>query len=285
MSTFRLKNHFQGRGIGVVLQGPLTSVGRTYFSSELHAHDERVLGVQTETDHALPYDARANVMELARIFRFLGLPVVYSGWETDRAWLEQESHRFDALVISNDDLAQARSHSHPALASRRLLLNNKEKLYCSSWAGLQAAHETLGLRYALKMRSDIFLDPAHLVENLDRMHSQPRYLGVQRLVVRDGQPDPFSLADFFTQGSTELQIALFGDLYHRSVAGQAYHESPHPDFFLGLLTQVREGRMDGIFTAQAALLRQLIWRGVPASVGALFDSMPDESCCSQIYKM
>ena len=108
------------------------------------------------------------------------------------------------------------------------------------------------------MRSDIFLDPAHLVENLDRMHSQPRYLGVQRLVVRDGQPDPFSLADFFTQGSTELQIALFGDLYHRSVAGQAYHESPHPDFFLGLLTQVREGRMDGIFTAQAALLRQLV---------------------------
>jgi len=254
------------KNIVLLIQGPILSIGRTYFSTPLHAYEERVLGRQTEVECATTYNAESNISELARVYKYLGARVIYSGWSSEYTKSLADNKNIDFYLLNKDELAKSQGYEHPALASRKLFINNKQKSYFSTLQGLiKARQEWGGDLTILKVRSDIFFDVS-LMHKLCMLGSRKQFFVVESVPFNGGVPQWGGLGDFFCCSKIDLQVDIFEDLYNRSLSNESYNESPHADYSGAVLSQVALKKISSVITADYDLLDGLIWRGIPRSI-------------------
>lgn len=243
----------------LLLQGPLTSSGRDYFTT--YALNRGLLG---EEEALVPFDARANVLRVSHFFRRLGWHIVYTGWVQDGAALQALAPAFDALELLDPEPVQDPSFF-------RVIRNNRALMYQAIAHGAEVARARWGDEsLVLRLRSDLWLDPTLLAPAMrllgDETHR--RTLLASHLVKHDLR----HLPDFVFGARAAPFAEWFQSLRRRAEQGQSHSTHVHHDLMAELLA--RRDLFGTLITGSRALLHSFVWRGCPF-LGLLDQFDPD----------
>jgi hypothetical protein len=232
----------------LLLQGPLKSSGRDYFTS--FAMYRRLM---TEQEALVDYDATANILRLAYFFRQLGYRIVYTGWEADREALQAIAGQFDLL-----QLIEPVSVRDPS--SFALIKNNRVLMYQAIDSGATAARQAWGDdALCLRLRSDLWLQP-FLVDRYVRLLAADENAGAL-LVSHINRADLRSMPDFIFGARAAVLSGLFSALYQRALAGQSHSSHVHFDIMSELVQQ--KPAISSVLTCRREVLESFVWRGCP----------------------
>lgn len=233
----------------LLLHGPLNSVGINLVSQHVETT------AAGRRDFWFPYLCQPNIMVLSQVFRALGYHVVYSGWEDDRAWLEENRHLFDSLILSD----QSNLKSEDRLGAT-VYPNNKDKLFFSVAQGLGEVRRLFGDdAIVLRLRSDCAIKAELVEQEIAKSEQAPQAMLVEFL----NTENILMVPDFMMISRAGLMHAMYSEMFDRSISGNAYHISSHIDISLTLLGMIQQGRMSRIQTMSRALFDSLVWRGLP----------------------
>lgn len=136
------------RKIGLVIQGPLFSIGRT--GDKMH---ESVEELKNEGG-LVEYDCRGNIRRIISEFGHLFDEVVISTWNNE---VTPEDAFIGAKLISAPDPGGIKQIGH-------YKDNNKQRQFVSTLNGLLELEKS-GMDYAVKIRTDIYLDLEKLINS------------------------------------------------------------------------------------------------------------------------
>jgi hypothetical protein len=232
----------------LLLQGPLCSSGRDYFTSYA-----MYKGLMSEAQALVPYDASHNLQRLAFFFRRLGYRIVYTGWQADADALQALAGCLDAL-----QLLAPRDVQDPS--SFQLIRNNRALMYQAIAGGAALAAERWGEdALCLRMRSDLWLNPLLMERALALLNTPADQHAL--LVSHVNKADLRSMPDFIFGARASVLDSLFGGLRDRAHAGTSHSSHVHFDIMTELLQ--RKAQFPALLTGPRALLESFVWRGCP----------------------
>lgn len=130
-----------GKKIGLVIQGPLLSIGRA--GNNLHASPDQL----RKEGGVLQYDCRENIAKLIKDFGFLFDKAVVSTWDNE---VKEGDGWEGATLVSAPDPGGIKQEGH-------YKDNNKHRQFVSTLNGLLEL-EKEGIEYAVKVRTDQYMD-------------------------------------------------------------------------------------------------------------------------------
>ncbi|GEM_PF-6274409 len=211
-----------------VIQGPITSIGRTFGTTQKHALGQ----FKTESELIVEFDAAPTILANIEALLKRNVKVVYSGWSDNcNTDLCEKIEKLGAKVVlsnPNDAPALVREGKMTGVLSK----NNKAKQYYSLLRGLQAVEDELSRAIVIKLRSDISLDFDKLFTDIAFHKEKLRSGSLLVQYFRHFHRSPFPalwLSDFWFAGRGDVLYSLSEDLYTRALHERSYSESPHRD--------------------------------------------------------
>ncbi len=134
--------------IGLVIQGALTSIGRT--GDKLHQSPEQL----KKEGGVITYDCRENINKIIKDYGHLFDEVVVSVFDNQ---LKSGENFPGATLVSGPDPGGIKQRGH-------YKDNNKHRQFVSTLNGIREL-EKHGIQYVVKTRTDIFLDLERLLES------------------------------------------------------------------------------------------------------------------------
>lgn len=134
--------------IGLVIQGPLISIGRT--GNKLHETPKQLM----QEGGVIHYDCRNNINRIIKEFGHLFDKIVVSTWNNE---VKPDEHFEGAKLIATPDIGGIKQKGH-------YKDNNKHRQFISTLNGLNELEKN-GVDYAVKTRTDIYLDFNKLLES------------------------------------------------------------------------------------------------------------------------
>lgn len=134
--------------IGLVIQGPLISIGRT--GDKMRQSAERL----QKEGGVIHYDCRENINRIIREFGHLFDEIVISTWDNE---VKPEDRFIGAKLVSQPDPGGIKQAGH-------YKDNNKFRQFLSTHLGLVEL-EKGNIEYAVKTRTDIYLDFEKLINS------------------------------------------------------------------------------------------------------------------------
>ncbi len=170
--------------IGLVIQGPLLSIGRT--GNKLHETPGQII-----KDGLVYYDCRPNIERLIKEFGHLFSRIVVSTWDNE---VKEGDGWEGATLIHVPDPGGIKQKNH-------YKDNNKFRQFLSTLNGLIEL-EKEGVDYAVKIRTDIYLDLRGLLDSfLADLAEHPNHRAVYATVTN---PATYLLHDLYF--AAELRV-------------------------------------------------------------------------------
>jgi hypothetical protein len=258
--------HNANSDIGIVIQGPLVSRGRTGATSHIARHN-------VTEDDVVDFECIDNIAQLFEAFPNFGkmICVVWSSEPVDRIQrLQREIGENNVLVIDDNTRAvRAKSGVLPA--------NNKYRQFLSSLKGIQII-EGHGCKYALKIRSDQYLDLYDLAQDLLKISAIRREFMMVPRIAAGSKTD--HLVDFYIGGKTLDLLRCFDhylkspQMYEHVHTDIFYHwaslmlgKTEYPPRLLGLKLNpryIQRAWNEFFCPASLAVFDSLLWRGEKA---------------------
>jgi len=249
----------------ILLHGPVDSPGTSPIAQNLYFSD-REMRAEKNWNHMFVCDE--NIRALSYVFRQYGFKIAYSGWNEDRAWLEEHRDLFDYLVISDQSTLRAYS-----TYKGEMIGNRKEKLYFSCLQGLKTIRDELGDdALVFRLRSDIAVDPRAVIDDMVRLLNRPGLLIGEYFDTRR----PFSAPDFMLLGHANTLTAIYDHLYTISAADKSYHLSSHVDHTFTYLQLMKNGTVSSIELMKKRVFDSVVWRGIPRYLSYVFPNYSEE---------
>lgn len=199
--------------IGIVIQGPLVSRGRTGATSQIKRHN-------LTQDDVIDFDCIKNIAQLFKTFDGFGkiICVVWADDPADHIQRLQNKIGKDNSVTFQDDSRAVKAKS--GLVSG----NNKYRQFLSSVKGIKVI-EDLGLKFAIKVRSDQYLDLKRLAQDLLQIAAVRRQFMLVPKISSGSSTD--HLADFSIGG----RAADLRSYFDRYLTLPQMYEHIHTDIF------------------------------------------------------
>lgn len=175
--------------IGLVIQGPLVSIGRT--GDKLHQSPEQ-LKIEGGVIH---YDCRENINRIIKEFGHLFDEIVVSTWDNE---IKPNEIFPGAKLISVPDPGGIKQAGH-------YKDNNKHRQFISTLNGLNELEKS-GIDYAIKTRTDIYLDFKELISDFFtglEQKQNPRAIGATVI-----HPKTFLLHDLYFMATLNVLKAF-----------------------------------------------------------------------------
>src|SRR3990167_1810839 len=154
--------------ITAIIQGPVTSNGRTFQTSGIGEAKKSA----NESDLIVNFDSSSTILENVRRLREHGVQVIYSGWIGDcSSALKGEIERAGAEVILSDGNNAPSFVEKNSPFSGVLSINNKSKQFYSILKGLELI-DNLSEHTVIKIRSDILFNLDQLLLEIKRSEKQ-----------------------------------------------------------------------------------------------------------------
>lgn len=170
--------------IGLVIQGPLLSIGRA--GNNLHQSPEQLL----KTGGVIQYDCRENISRIIREYGHLFDEIVVSTWDNE---VSPSDGWVGAKLISVPDPGGVKQVGH-------YKDNNKVRQFLSTLNGVKEL-EKHGIEYAVKTRTDTYLDFEKLVESFSAgIEANPNHQSIYATVVH---APTFMLHDLYFASTTK----------------------------------------------------------------------------------
>jgi len=134
--------------IGLVIQGPLLSIGRTGDKMHESVEELKAQGGIVE------YDCRDNIQKIVDEFGYLFEKIVVSTWDNE---VKPSDSWHGVKLVSQPDPGGIKQTGH-------YKDNNKYRQFLSTLKGLKEFDGT-GIEYAVKIRTDIHLDLKTLIDS------------------------------------------------------------------------------------------------------------------------
>ena len=168
--------------IGLVIQGPLISIGRT--GDKLHQSPEQL----KREGGVLHYDCRPNINRIIAEFGPLFDAIVVSTWDNE---LKPGDAFPGATIVSALDPGGIKQENH-------YKDNNKFRQFISTLNGLNEL-EKRGIEHAVKIRTDIYLDLRGLIDSFAAgARGNPRAIGATVV-----HPQTFLLHDLYFMATVD----------------------------------------------------------------------------------
>jgi hypothetical protein len=191
---------------------------------------------------------------MAIAFRRLGFKILYSGWSSDKEWLEQNRQFFDNYCVSTPDGKSTELDFHGTR-----VINNKLKLYWLVNEGLKQAASISPDAYVLRLRSDVAIDPGSLLISYGKIKDPD-----QTIVIEYGDREQVAyIPDFMMAGTVNNLSKLYSHLVDINTGGNPYHISSHLEHGIALVKFVNEGVFRHVYCMTRQNYESVVWRGVP----------------------
>jgi len=255
--------------IGLVIQGPLLSIGRA--GNNLHASVDKL----KSEGGVIHFDCRENINSIIKEFGHLFSEVVVSTWQNE----VKPGESFEgAKLVASPDPGGIKQVGH-------YKDNNKFRQFLSTLNGIKELEKS-GVEYVLKMRTDQHLDLNRLVDSFFKemeKHSNPKAIGATVI-----HPPTFLLHDLYFMSRLdalkEFCEAILGyerfefiDSVHREmvlkhayysyrkdigVSDPAYFPIAPPQGVSGATRKIFDYMFDNVyFDLDPELFRKTLWRG------------------------
>ena len=149
--------------IGLVIQGPLLSIGRS--GGNLHKSPEEL----RKSGGVIEFDCRDNIQRIVSEFGYLFDEIVVSTWDNE---VKEGDGWQGVRLVSQPDPGGIKRPGH-------YKDNNKFRQFISTLRGLQELEKS-GVDYVVKTRTDIYLDFDKLLEsffNEIKHNKNPKLIG------------------------------------------------------------------------------------------------------------
>ena len=199
--------------VGIVIQGPLISRGRTGVTAQIKRH-------KVASQHVVNYECIENIAKLFKEFGGFGRMVCVI-WSDES---EDDIERLQSLVGSEnvsiiDDATKNVKPKKGVLPG-----NNKYRQFYSSLKGTEILAEH-GCEYAIKIRSDQYLNLYELAEDFLKIKAaRKNFIMIPRL--QSGSSTDH-LADFYIGGKTNDLRTCFGTY----LSSPELYRNVHTDIF------------------------------------------------------
>ncbi len=250
--------------IGLVIQGPLLSIGRT--GNRLHDTPQQLV----KDGGILYYDCRENINRIIREFGHLFSEIVISTWDNE----VKPGEAFEgATLISVPDPGGIKQEGH-------YKDNNKTRQFLSTLNGIKELEKN-GMEYAVKTRGDIYLDFEKLLESFFKGDTSkigttvvhPPYFLIHDLyfVAKTKRLREFCEAilaydqfEFISSVHREIILKPAHVLYKEEigVGESAYFPKPPPDGISGPTRKIFNYMFEhAFFSLEPQIWRETLWRG------------------------
>lgn len=251
--------------IGIVIQGPLVSRGRTGVTAQIKRRN-------VKEEHIVNYDCVENIAKLVEKFSGFG-KIICVVWSD-----EAEVHIENLQKLIGVDRVVIVDNITKNIKPKKGILpgNNKYRQFYSSLKGVETVAEH-GCKYAIKIRSDQYLDIYDLAKDFLQIKDvRQNFIMVPRIYAGSSNDH---LSDFYIGGKTNDLIACFStylsapelfrnvhtDIFYRW-ASIMLGPSKFPPRILGIKTNMRYiTKAWNVLYCPASLsvLQALLWRGDP----------------------
>ena len=233
----------------ILIHGPVISPGLNDFTT---------LYVKPHTDQKALHEqfyASATIKSNAISYRALGYKVIFSGWDEDRSWVEENSNLFDGYTIQNSLELQTKTNF-----LGKEIQNNKEKLYRSCLAGYDLIGNIYNkTSYVFRIRSDISLNPFDVQLEIDKLEQH-----TDSILIEYGNPEkPYFVPDFMLLSTCNVGMLIYSKLTKLCNDGQSYHISSHIDHGITFLKLIEQNQVSKIICMNESIQASIVWRGIP----------------------
>lgn len=245
----------------LLLHGPILSNGINFLTSEIHKSPDERKNVRTN------FDSSENIRLLSILFRKYGFKIIYSGWQEDEEWLNNNTHILDGFCVNDENLYKDESNF-----LGKPIQNNKEKFIAGCLYGINYSINLFGNEsIVVRMRSDIAVDIKKICDEILKITHLPK-----ALLIEYADPENiFFIPDFIFISNIKLQLDVYkhlSDLY--KLNGSAYHLSHHIDLGATFLKFKLENKLEQLICMSQSFHESMVWRGIPRYYQKAFISNP-----------